>query len=69
MKETVLPIVIRALGTVTKGLAQGLGDLEIGRRVETIQTIALLRSARILRRVQETWRDLRSLKLQWKTTS
>ena len=34
--------------------------------VTLIQTTALLRSARILRRVLETWGDL-SLKLQWKT--
>ena len=29
MKVTVIPIVIGALGTVTKGLVQGLEDLEI----------------------------------------
>ena len=34
---------------------QGLGDLEIRGRVETIQTTAFLWSARILRRVLETW--------------
>ena len=51
MKVTVTPIVIGILGTVTKGLEQGLEDLEIRGRVETIQTTALLRSARILRRV------------------
>ena len=60
---TIIPIVISALGTVTKGLVQGLEDLEIIGWVETIQTTALLRSARILRRVLETWGDL-SLKLQ-----
>ena len=38
MKVMVIPIVIVALGTVTKGLVQGLEDLEIGRRMETIQT-------------------------------
>ena len=32
------PIVIGALGTVTKGLIKGLDDLEIRGRVETIQT-------------------------------
>ena len=31
-------IVIGALGTVTKGLLNGLEDLEVGGRVETIQT-------------------------------
>ena len=46
---------IGALGTVTKGLLKGLEDLEIGGQVETIQTTALLRTARILRPVLETW--------------
>ena len=67
MKVTIVPIVIGALDTVTKGLLKSLGDLEIGGRVETIQTTALLRTARILRRVLETWGDLLSPKLQWKT--
>ena len=69
MKVTIIPIVIGAFGTVTKGLLNGLEDLEVGGRVETIQTIALLKTARILRRVLETWGDLLSLKLQWKTIS
>ena len=51
MKVTVIPIVIGALITITKGLIKGLEDLEIRRRVETIQT---LRSARILK-IQETF--------------
>ena len=55
--------------TITKGLLKGLEDLEVGGRVETIQMTALLRTVRILRRVLETWRDLLSLKLQWKTIS
>ena len=54
MKVTIVPIVIGALGTITKGLLKGLEDLEVGGRVETIQTTALLRTARILRRVLET---------------
>ena len=44
-----MQIVIGALGTITKGLIKGLEDLEIRGQVETIQTTALLRSARILR--------------------
>ena len=54
MKVTVLPVVIGALGSGTKGLIQGLEDLEITGWVETVQNKALLRSARILRRVMET---------------
>ena len=69
MKVTIVPIVIGALGTITKGLLKDLEDLEVGGRVETIQTTALLRTARIQRRVLETWGDLLSLKLQWKTIS
>ena len=69
MKMTIIPIVIGAFGTVTKGLLNGLEDLEVGSRVETIQTTALWKTARILRRVLETWGDLLSLILQWKTIS
>ena len=54
MKVTIVPNVIGALGTITKGLLKGLEDLKVGRRVETIQTTALLRTDRILRRVLET---------------
>ena len=61
MKITFIPVVISALGTVTERLIKGLEDLEITGRVETIQTTALLRSARILRRVLDTWGDLLSL--------
>ena len=64
MKVTIVPIVIGAFGTVTKGLLKGLEDLEISGQVETIQTTALLRTARLLRRVLETWGDLQSLKPQ-----
>ena len=39
---TIIPIVIGAFGTVTKGLLKGLEDLEVSGRVETIQTTALL---------------------------
>ena len=69
MKITIVPIVIGALGTITKGLLIGLEELEVGGRIVTIQTTALQRSARILRRVLETWGDLLSLILQRKTIS
>ena len=51
MKVTVIPIVIGVDGTVTKGLVQRVEVLEIRGQVETIQTRALWRSVRILRRV------------------
>ena len=64
IKVMLIPIIIGALNTVTKGLIKGLEDLEIKGRVETIQTTALLKLARILRRVLKTCEDLLSLRLQ-----
>ena len=64
IKVTMVPIIIGALGTVTKGLIKGLHEPERRGWIETIPTTALLRSARILRRVLETWENLLSLKLQ-----
>ena len=58
MEVTFIPIIIGALGTVTNHLIKRLDDLEIRRGVEST---ASLRSARILRRVQEAWEDLLSL--------
>ena len=46
--------VIDTLSTVTKTLIKGREESEIRGRVAIIQTTALLRSARILRRVLET---------------
>ncbi len=51
---TIVPIVIGAFGTITKLLLNVLQDLEVGGRVETIQMVKLLGTARILRRVLET---------------
>ena len=50
MKVTIVSIVIR---TISKGLLKGLEDLEVRGGVETIQTTALLRMTRFLRRVLE----------------
>ena len=50
MLVTIIPIVIGAFGTATKGLLKGLEDLEVGVRVGTIQTTTLLRTARILKK-------------------
>ena len=60
---TIVPVVIGAFGTITKGSLKGLEDLEVGGRVETIQMTALLTTARILRRVLVTCGDLLSLQL------
>ena len=69
MKVTIIPFVIDAFDTVTEGLLKGLEDLEVGGRVETIQKTALLKTARILRRVLETRGDMLPLNLQWKIIS
>ena len=53
MKVTVIPILIGAFETISKGLVKGLVDLEIRGQMETTQTTALQRSARLLRRVLE----------------
>ena len=49
MKVTVMPILIGTLGTMPKCLVKGLEGLKIRGQVETTQTTALLRLARILR--------------------
>ena len=54
MKVTIIPIVIGAFGTETKGLLKEMEDLEVSRRVKTTKTTALLRTTRIPRRVLET---------------
>ena len=51
---TILPIVIGALGTITNGLLKDQEELDVGGRVETIERTALLRTARISRRVLES---------------
>ena len=53
----------------SQGLGKGLEELEIGGWTETIQTKALLRSLRIMKRVLEIWGELLSVSLQWKAIS
>ena len=55
MRVTIVPIVIGVFGTVTKGLLKDLKDYVVGGRAETIHTIAILKTAGILKRVLETW--------------
>ena len=59
-----MTIVISTFGNVSKGLEKGLEKLEIGGWNKTIQITALLRSARILRKVLETYLDS-SESLSW----
>ena len=65
MKVALIPVVIGALKTILKDLVEE--NLEIRGQVETIQTTALFRWIRILKRVLETWGDL--LVTHWKTIS
>ena len=65
IKVIVIPTVNGELGTISKSLEKGPGELEIRGWVETIHSTALLRPARILKSPG----DLRSLRLQLKTTS
>ena len=68
-------VVIRALGTVTKELVLGQQDFKISGRVETRQTTALLRSARIQRKSKKIEQTCfhsvsignHQLTLMWKT--
>ena len=60
--------VVGDLGTVSEGFEKELRELKIGRRIETIRSIALLGLGRLLRGVQEIWRNL-SLEFLWKPTS
>ena len=66
IKVMVISLVVGTLGSIARGLIKSLEELEIRRRIETIQS-AVLRSARILRRVHASFADLPSLRLQWNT--
>ena len=61
MKVMVIPIINGSLEMVFESLIRMLEELEIGRQTETIQTTALLRSAKILKRILETLEDWVSL--------
>ena len=75
MKMTIIPIVIGAFGTVTKGLLKGLGDLEIGGRVDSPNYTIVENSQNTekspgdLRRLAVTQTQMRDhqLSLMWKT--
>ena len=66
MKMTIVTIVIV---TVTHGLLKGQEELEKRGGVQTIRITNSLCTARILRKVLETWWDLLSLKNLWKIIS
>ena len=53
VRVTIVIIMIGAFGTVIEGLLKDLEDLQVDKRVGTIQTTTLLKTARILR-LEET---------------
>ena len=63
-----IPIVIGALGKVSKALEKKQEELKMKGMIERIQANALLKLARILRNVLETWVGMLSLRLLWNTT-
>ena len=76
MKVTIVPIVIGALGTITKRLLKGLEDLEFGGQVETIQTASNAKNGQNpetspgdLRRLAVTQNPVKNhqFMLMWKT--
>ena len=76
MKVIIIPIVIGAFGTVTKGLLKWLVDLEVGGQEETNQTTTHYwdgqnteKSSGDLRRLAVTLTPVKDhqLKLIWKT--
>ena len=66
IKVTVIPIIGGTFGKVFENLEKRLGEREIREKIKTIQTTALLKSARVLIIVLENWGDLLSFKLKWK---
>ena len=50
---TVIAMVVGVFGVILKGIERGLEEMEIRARIETNQKTAMLKTARILRRVLE----------------
>ena len=53
VKAKVVPIVVGALGAVTPSLSKHLNAIGVTTRIELLQKVALLSTARLLRRVLE----------------
>ena len=64
IKVAVTPIVVGILEIVPKVLERRLEEMEIRGRIDTTQTTAQLKSARVLRRIQSTRREFLLLHLQ-----
>ena len=57
---------VQVFGTIIKNMENKQKKLETGERIEIIQTISLLNSFRILRKVLEIQADLQSLRRELK---
>ena len=69
MRETMIPNIVGALGIIPEYMEKRIVIQEVGKRIVTILTTALLNNARILWKVLVTWGDLLSFRLQWKNSS
>ena len=57
----------RIIGIIARNLEKRLNEQKIYERIETRPTTELLKSFKILKIDLETWGDLLSLRIQWKT--
>ena len=55
-RVTVVPVIIGALGTVSKDIEKWLAEIGVTYRLESLQRACLLRTARILRIVLDTYK-------------
>ena len=53
-RVTVVPVIIGALGTVSKDIEKWLAEIDVTCRLESLQRTCLLGTARILRKVLDT---------------
>ena len=53
-RVTVVPVIIGALGTVSKDMEKWLAEIGVACRLESLQKARLLGTARILRKVLDT---------------
>ena len=61
--KVIISIIVEALGAIRKNLEKKLRKQENLGKIEPFWTTIQMRSARILRRLQENWRDLQLLEL------
>ena len=62
MRMLVIAMMVGSVGMVFSEMESGFKVFDIRGRIKTIQITALLRSARIIEEIEDTWRDLLHLK-------